>query len=207
MKTLLHTALIVFLFSCFSENLYAQFDDKTIDTLCNCVSKIDIKKKGDVVEKEAQQCIVNIVATSPEIIKAIAEKPDNAYEVGKKIGKDMVIELLSKCPAATQVFMIVGANKKESETSDNTSSKSSSVVGTIARMDTKGYVTITIRTEDRDITLLWLRHFIGSEKLKDGVTELKRNKVKFQYKEIEVYNPILKDYTTMKEITSFEIIQ
>ncbi|MBL7974240.1 MAG: hypothetical protein JNJ85_04980 [Candidatus Kapabacteria bacterium] len=206
MKTLLLCVLALVLLFANKSNVYAQIDDKMLDTACKCMSRIDMNKSIAEIEEQAQKCMVEVMTTSPELMQLIAQSPDDAREVGEKFGKEFGMELMSKCPAAMQLFIKVGANKKEVQESGSGKTKTSSLTGTLVKVDTKGYVTITVKTEGRDITLLWLRYFPGSEQLKDGVAAFKGKKVKFQWKEIEVYNSVLKDYTTMKEITSFEVV-
>lgn len=198
--------LYVFLLAlCLPVILRAQVGDKkSLDSACACVKRIDPKLGNEEYEEAAKQCIVGAMMQNPDFIEMATKAGDKAGNMGEEMGKEFAMELMQHCPESVTMFMRIGSS------SDNDSKKStegSSSTGTLERIDTKGYVTVVLKVEGREVSFLWLRHFDGADKLKEGLGKMKGKKVTLRWKEIECYNPVLKDYVKMKEITAMRVVK
>ena len=117
------------------------------------------------------------------------------------LGVDLAKNLLkSKCDGFIKLSVAM-AKKGDSEAYEQVTNYD---FGTFKRIDLKGFNYLIITDKNgNEKSYLWLRQFIGSEKLMTPAT-LAGKRLKISSREIEVYVPAAKGYFKVKEITGIE---
>ncbi len=90
-----------------------------------------------------------------------------------------------------------------SETDEDATIKS--IEGTFQRLDEQAFSTLVIKTKTgKDERLWWLGYFEGESALKSPAALSKKN-LTLKYADLEVYDPKLKEYRTIKVIKKLEV--
>jgi hypothetical protein len=176
-------------------------EQKLTNTLCDCISKLDLSKINNSVEanKAFMDCFM---AQADLIVDLAAERKvemDDS-EAMNKIGTGIGANLLKqKCDAFLKLAVKM-ADKKGSAAIESTT-------GAFKRIDNKGFNYIVISDNaGSQKSFLWLREFAGSDKFTGATTTLLNKKLKVTWQEIEVYLPQAKGYYKVKEITAIDVL-
>jgi hypothetical protein len=191
--------------------IHAQTDSKVTtkelaDLVCNCMKD---KKVEYTTPQIANEQFVACFSSAPIIIKLLAyvkEQRKNANDSAEmeKIGHEVGIQLVQdNC----EPFMkIIEGEVKEEMQKDDSEPEISSITGKLVRIEIKEFVSMVIMGKNnREITVMWIQPFVGSEKFKGDNLEKMKNKnltVKYQLK--EAYLPKVGDYFQIKEIVGIE---
>jgi hypothetical protein len=186
-----------------AQTVKATARQRMTNTVCNCLSKVDLTKITN--KEEAVAAITDCFAKRPDLIAEVAEEKkvdmtDQAAmrEIGIDIGKDLLKE---NCSAFVKISSKM-AQIKMAQSSDQGYSE-----GKFSRIDVKGFNYLILQdAAGSEKSFLWLRQFTGSEKIIDSTTSLTGKKIKVKFQELEVYLPQAKGYYKVKEITAVDIL-
>ncbi len=173
------------------------------DSLCNCISKIDLSTIKS--SKEAETALTNCMMSRLNLMMELAEEKnidiqDNeaTHKLGVEIGKNLFKQ---NCASFSKLALLMAEEKI-----DNAKEKGKVSTGTFKRIDTKGFNYVIISAGESEKSFLWLRQFPNSERLANPAS-LVGKKVKLTYQEYEAYLPQAKGYYNVKEITGVELIK
>ncbi len=208
MKTLCTLAILL----CgFFQLSYSQTAKKTsatekqlTDSLCNCVSKIDISKITD--RTAAITAYTNCVTLHMDLVSDLAKERGidiTDLDAMRALGVDLAKDLMAQnCTSFTQLSVTMAKDRIDAYANGATGVTS----GTFKRMDQKGFNYFVLSVQNGgEKSFLWLKQFPGSENFMNGTANLIGKKLKIGWNEIEVYLPAAKGYYKIKEITSVEI--
>ncbi len=205
MKKILFVLLLSSFFNkSFSQNKLTPLEKQMNDSVCNCLSKLDMNKIK--TKKEATDALTNCIIVHSDLIMKLAEEKgvsvtdaDAMNNIGIKIGKNLFLE---KCEAFTQISLkLAGDDKNDDQNVELT------IEGTFKRIDQKGFNYFVLNNgQNTETSFIWLKQFPGSENFMGDVTKYKGKKLKIKYDEIEVYLPIAKGYYKVKEILSVDVL-
>ena len=142
---------------------------KMLDSLCNCMSKLDFSKITS--SAEANQAFMVCFTQHAELLTEVADElkidissEDGGDKIGELIGKSL---LQAKCGSFLKLATIIA--KKDLQAADAAQTTS----GVFKRVDLKGfnYVVLT-EPNGTEKSFLWLRQFPGSEKLQGPAAQL-----------------------------------
>lgn len=199
---LLAAALTILTITAKAQNKIGPVQRKMLDTLCNCMSKIDMTKikTPDEADNAFSNCFNNNVDMLIDVAKEEGldfSIPEDQEKVGALIGQNL---LKDKCAIFLKLAVIMA--KKD----DEKNVQKESTTGTFKRIDLKGFNYIVIDDAGSQKSFLWLREFAGSDKFTGPTTTLLNKKLKITWQEIEVYLPAAKGYYKVKEITAIDIL-
>lgn len=173
------------------------------DSLCNCISKIDLSTIKS--SKEAETALTNCMMSRLNLMMELAEEKnidiqDNeaTHKLGVEIGKNLFKQ---NCASFSKLALLMAEEKI-----DNAKEKGTVSTGTFKRIDTKGFNYVIISAGESEKSFLWLRQFPNSERLANPAS-LVGKKVKLTYQEYEAYLPQAKGYYNVKEITGVELMK
>jgi hypothetical protein len=191
--------------------LHAQTETKVTtkqlsDLVCDCMKD----KKVEYTTKEiANEQFVACFSSAPILTKLFAyikeqgKNVDDSAEM-EKIGEAVGIQLVQdNCTPFMKI--VEGQVRKEME-KDDEEPEVITISGKLVRTEIKEFVSMVILGKNnREITVMWIQPFTGSEKFKGDNLEKMKNKnltVKYQLK--EAYLPKVGDYFQIKEIVGIE---
>lgn len=202
-KLLLLVLAIAFYTNSQAQNKIGPAQRKMLDTLCNCMNKVDLTKIKTPDEAEAafENCFNDHLELLAEV--AIEENVDLSTNEGQgKVGSLIGVNLLQeKCASFLRLAGIM-AKKKDGESAVETQS----TTGAFKRIDVKGFNYIVIASKGSERSYLWLKQFPGSETFMGVTTKLVGSKLKITWQEIEVYLPAAKGYYKVKEIIGVDVL-
>jgi len=209
MKKILLLAIVfagLFMESALAQDVHTPgpMEKKLTDSVCGCVSKMDVSKIK--TKQEAESAFASCVGQHADILQAVAEErhvelsDDKAME---QVGIDLAFSLMKqKCPGFMQLAVVMGQKDGAAE-----ATTAKTAYGTFKRIDNKGFNYLVISGSDgKQKSFLWLRQFEGSEKFINGGAAYIGKKLKIEYQDLEVYLPEAKGYYTVKEITGVSVL-
>jgi hypothetical protein len=184
---------------------------------CDCFKKIDTNKvKTPEQKKEATtQCLVeamtqNIVGLADENGYSISEIDE---EVGRKIGEKFGMQLAVSCPEFIPYAMSMADESSPEDTKGAMDRMrgfdvTGTSAGTFVRLDLSGDTPKLIlkNTASEQETLYWIRRFPGSDRLETDAKQLVGKKIEVMWGELEKYNPQLRGYSKLREITQLKVL-
>ena len=193
--------LSLFISKTFSQTAHVQgpAERKMVDSLCSCVTKLDLSKITN--KQQAEAAYTECVERHIDILTELADERHVDIADSKameKVGVDLAMSLMKQnCKAFTQLATLMGG--------ENDKEKSATESGNIVRIENRGFNYFIISGPDhKEKSFIWLSQFPGSEKFMNGVTPYVGKKVNIAYREIEVYLPQAKGYYKVKEILSID---
>lgn len=179
--------------------------DSTLDqrigvAFCTEFSKIDSSKlTADGWEMELGLMILPLFEKfSAEIEKEwniSSDDPDGMEKIGEKIGQIAAL----KCPAFQQ-FVLKNLDKLglDEEGSEK------SVEGKLIRIEQQGpFNQLIIKAKNgKDEKLWWFEFFEGADELLSKPDKFKNETLKVKYKEMDVYDALIKEYRVIRVITN-----
>lgn len=124
------------------------------------------------------------------------ENDEDYTKISERIGKEAAFA----CPK----FLEFLKNNLD-EISEFDEDEIKTIEGTFQRLDEQAFSTLVIKTKTgKDERLWWLGYFEGESALKSPVTLSKKN-LSLKYANMEVYDPKLKEYRTIKVIKKLEV--
>ncbi len=208
MKKYLSLIITVFALNCSIVNAQTEpgpAQQKMLDSICACMSKIDISKIKTAKEANDvfMQCFTAHADLLPDLAKEQnAEFTDDAAmnRIGTEIGANL---LKRNCSSFVKLAMLMG--KKDEDATATVVEQVTS--GTFKRIDNKGFNYIVLTDNaGNEKSFIWLRQFPGSENFMNGTTKYVGKKASIKWQEIEVYLPQAKGYYKVKEILSVDIL-
>ncbi len=124
------------------------------------------------------------------------ENDEDYTKISERIGKEAAFA----CPK----FLEFLKNNLD-EISEFDEDEIKTIEGTFQRLDEQAFSTLVIKTKTgKDERLWWLGYFEGESALKSPVILSKKN-LSLKYANMEVYDPKLKEYRTIKVIKKLEV--
>lgn len=176
---------------------------KAAKSICNCLSKADIG--GAKTEEDLQQLFIKCMLDSAQdIIVGLfgdATDEETTNKLAEKIGMEM---LSSGCPAFLNLSIKM---TKLSTGGDKPTAAIKTAAGTVVKVEEKDFLYITVKNEAGELTTLILLSDVdgSADWIKDPVNKLLNKKVNIGWVEKEVYQPKLKDFADIKEITKLSL--
>ncbi len=171
------------------------------DETCECLSKKDLDKAHrEKIEEELAMCFVEV---APPYFTRVQEELGldlmKGEEEGRKLGELIGEKLVTVCPKF--MSLITSFVEEEMANSENI------VQGKLLKIEKGQFASILVKEADtgNEVRLYWLRQFNNADKLIANSKKIIGKNVLFEYHEMEVYRPELKDYDTVKEIVDFLI--
>ena len=185
-----------------TERVIGPIEKRMTDSLCSSISRLDLSKIR--TQEEAVAAYTQCVEEHADLLNDLAtERNADITDVTamKRIGIDLAFDLYKmKCEKFTKLSTVMAM-----KTTNKDLSQSDVTIGTLKRIDQKGFNYIVIVDKDNnEKSYIWLRQFPGSEKFMDGVTVYVGKKVKITWTSIEVYLPQSKGYYSVKEIKNLD---
>ena len=206
MKKYLSLIITVFILGCGIANAQTEpgpAQQKLLDSICACMSKIDISKIKTA--KEANDVFMQCFTAHVDLLADVAKEQNAEFtddeamnRIGTEIGKNLIKR---NCSSFVKLAVIMGQKDGNEATAEQTTT------GALKRIDNKGfnYIVLTDNTGNEK-SFIWLRQFPGSENFMNGVAKYAGKKVNIKWQEIEVYLPQAKGYYKVKEILSIDIL-
>lgn len=173
---------------------------KIVNDFCIEFSKKDFTKlKGS--ELELGLIAVPIIEKYKKEIEKewnLSTKNDEDYDkISEKIGQEAAFG----CPKFLEFIRNNMDDLNESELEDDLKT----MAGTFQRIEDQVFSTLIIRTRTgKEEKLWWLGYFNGADQLKTP-SALSNKNLTLKYSEMEVYDPKLKEYRTIKVIKDLEV--
>ncbi|NOS91922.1 MAG: hypothetical protein HOP30_08365 [Cyclobacteriaceae bacterium] len=177
---------VAFIFSFLFSSAQDVFDKMAQET-CDCINKNDLSKlTKDEIETKLGLCMIEIAGNQKYDIDV------SDAEAGRKLGEKVGAKMATVCP---KVFVyLLDDERKPTEPTKK-------VEGTIKKMIEGEFTYLLIKDSNgREVKLIWLRYFKGSEELLEKSGKLEGKKVTVSFEEIECYSPQAKSYLVLKEI-------
>jgi hypothetical protein len=180
-----------------TERVVGPAEKRITDSICACVSRLDISKI--TTKNEAIAAYTDCVTQNADLLTPLAD--ERKVDIGdqeqmRKIGIDIAMTLMkNKCAGFIKLSVMMAKNENSDAGSTGTTS------GKLSRIDNKGfnYFAVTDATNSEK-SFIWLRQFPGSEKFTNGLGAYAGKRVTIKWDEIEVYLPAAKGYYKVKEI-------
>ncbi|HRO70745.1 MAG TPA: hypothetical protein PK951_10205 [Chitinophagaceae bacterium] len=183
---------------CLAQN-DSTLSQKIVNEFCIEFSKKDFEKfKG--AELEIGLIAVPLIEKYKNEIEKewnlTTENDEDYTKISERIGKEAAFA----CPK----FLEFLKNNLD-EISEFDEDEIKSIEGTFQRLDEQAFSTLIIKTKTgKDERLWWLGYFEGESALKSPATLSKKN-LALKYADMEVYDPKLKEYRTIKVIKKLEV--
>jgi hypothetical protein len=175
----------------------AQGDDykKIAQEVCDCITQKDLSSASKkTIEMSLGLCMLESIKNNEMDIEITDGNAMRSF--GEKIG----VQMAPLCPT---VFTYLTENNADDK-KDN--SEIITVSGKIKSIDENEFLFITVKEENgKEIRMIWLRHFIGSDDHLTNPQKLIGKKVTIKYQPIECYLPKAKGYFAYKEIVELEV--
>lgn len=204
-------ALCLFLISAnvFSQNEETATVKGISDAVCDCMKS----KNADYTSKEAVNNEFVACFSSSEILSMLLnyakDKGIDVEDVEKMrgIGKLVGVQLITD--NCTPFMVMVQSQAKETVQEKANKNAPIMVTGKLIRTEIKEFVSLVLQEKNnREITVIWLQPFTGSEKFKgENLEKMKNKNLKVKYQLKEAYLPKAGDYFQIKEIVSIEVIE
>ncbi|MBI3218488.1 MAG: hypothetical protein HYZ44_03170 [Bacteroidetes bacterium] len=177
---------VAFIFSFLFSSAQDVFDKMAQET-CACINKNDLPKlTKDEIETKLGLCMIEAASNQKYDIDA------TDAEAGRKLGEKVGAKMATICP---KVFIYL----LDDERSPAEATKK--IVGTIKKLIEGEFNYLLIKdSSGREVKLIWLRYFKGSEELLENNGKLEGKKVTIAFEEVECYSPQAKSYLVLKEI-------
>jgi len=172
---------------------------------CDEFEKIKANITKENMEMQVGLLILPLLSKHMEDIKKEWKlDPSNQGDL-EKIGRKIGEQAAMACPAFQNFIMnnisAIVDNDKSGHKDDETLWAS----GTIQKIEGQPFAYVTVkRTNGKTEKLYWMEYFEGADKLIGDIKKYSNQTVIFGYKEIEVYDPLIKEYKKIKVITEFE---
>jgi len=187
-----------------AQSTISAVEKRLTDSLCNCVSKLDVSKITTAEDAEKQY--TNCVEKNIDQLQSFANERhvDFSDKAGmRNLGIDLAKDLMKMNCSIFMDLATLMAKKQDSGEETNTGS----TTGSFKRIDLKGFnYLIIVDQNNSEKSFLWLRQFTGSEKFSTGSAKLIGKQVKISWQELEVYLPQANGYYKVKEITAVEFL-
>ncbi len=207
---------LLFIAPLFFLNANAQKDTslrKTSIAICNCLEK----KNMGALKSEADMQAVFLKCITDSAMDAfsaiIAESDGDTYKAGKDLGEKIALDLLAMgCkPFVTMSLKLAGGKEEETATASKpkkeTEAASKSLVGDVIKVEEKDFLYITVKAESgREHVLIYLQYVPSSDSWIKEPLRLKGKKVKVTWKEYEVYQTKIKEFSNIKELKELDIM-
>lgn len=191
----------------FSGTALAQKDStlsqRITKTFCDEFSKKDLSKvKPDALDVEMGLVILNVIAKYEEDIKkewglSIDNEAD-MEKIGERIGRDAALS----CPA----FRDYVVNNLDAIGGDDEGDAEKSLTGNFSSLQAGAFSYIVLKTKGgKEEKLWWFEHFPGADDLMSKPDSFKSKSVTVKYKELEIYDGVLKEYRKIKVLTKFSV--
>lgn len=113
-----------------------------------------------------------------------------ANEIGRKIGQMLVLD----CPAFNEIIMQFAVGEE---------AENKNISGTLLQISNQQFTYLLVKNKSgKEEKIWWLEYFEGSNKLQPGKPSLINKSISIQYKEIELYDAVNKEYKTYKIATA-----
>jgi len=179
-------------------------EQKITDSICNCVVKLDMSKITN--KDEATAAYTDCILKHADLLAALASERNvelSDRKAMEAVGVDIAADLLTQnCNGFKELAILLGGGQ-----SDSSEAKTSTVTGTLKRIETRGfnYFVIVDRT-NKESSFIWLRQFPGSDEFMNGGAKHIGKRLTIQYTEMEVFLPQAKGYYKIKEIVSIKLL-
>ncbi len=197
---------IVVLFLLFSITVNAQEDvyEKIGKETCTCLEskKLDLNdtSQGEKLTMMVGLCMIESYTAHKMELPEIDRSGFNDNDGMKRLGEKVALKMINYCPD----YVIALGSLPDEDAENGTPIKEMKVEGKIIDIETKQFVTFKVKDKNgRTHNLLLLDYFETASlftegKIKSG-TELIAG-----YTEVELYDPVSKDFKYFKILTSFE---
>lgn len=198
---------LIFIQTSFAQTTITPAEKKVTDTICNCLSGLDLDKIKN--KQEAVTLFTECFGKRMDLLLAVAEERhlDETDEAAmKQLGIGIAKILMAQnCAAFTKLAVKMATDQVDK--AEKIESKEGTSEGKLKRIELKGFNYLIISDNNNsEKSFLWLRQFPGSEKFMNGVTAIAGKKVKVSWRELEVYLPSSKGYYAVKEITGIDFL-
>ena len=199
---LMSTSLLTFSQSAKEQKLL----DKLCKEACDEINKTDFKDSDDSKETEMKLglALLPVISNNSKEIKSVwgldVTKPDDARQVGEKLGASLVF----KCDKFKKIALDLSAKSGGGSTESESDVETKSVRGSIDRIDCGDFCVVYFKTQtDETIRLYWMEKFSGSSIL-EKFTSSDGKSLKVIYTEKVIYQAKSKSYQTIKVIAGLE---
>lgn len=208
MKNKLLTGISMLIVSvCFFTFTTAAQKDSTLNqritkTFCDEFSKKDLAKiKPDQLDMEMGLIILDVIAKYEKDIKKewglSIENDEDMEKIGENIGRDAALN----CPAFREYVV---KNLDSFDTEEDDSQKT--ISGKFVSLQTGQFSYISLKNKSgKEDKYWWFEHFPGADELISNPDKFKSKDVSVKYKEVEIYDALLKEYRKIKVITKLAI--
>jgi len=181
--------------------------DKIIKESCDKMNELDENISPEEINEQMEIFMGTILISNYADLEKeygiTLENIENEDEVFDDFTQKFAIELLTKCPKFLEIISKLPDDEEDDKVYNQKPQKS--IEGKFLKMEGDDFVFITIKdTNGRTQKLFWGASFPGDGELMNA-KKLKGKTVVISYTEKECYNAKLKDYSTLKEITSLEV--
>jgi hypothetical protein len=192
-------------------NCYAQTaSEKATSQCCNCIEKLNKSNLTNPQKQEkGTECLT--LALTENILGLAGEygykMQDLNEENGRKIGEQFSLKLLSVCPSATEILMLIGQDqmKNNPEEVPTYIRQIGEVSGTIQGTEVSGLLTrILFQTNSGEKkAYYWLKRFPGDQMLMRK--EYAGKKLKLSYGALEYYHAQKGSYEQLPVVLDLRI--
>lgn len=204
MKSKLSILIIGCLLLC-SNNLKSQdFLDSVAIATCECMNNIDSADLVNGLEIQAGFCMLesmNPYKTQFMAYLGIKEIDFGDDDLMHKMGEVIGLKMVNHCPIMLMKLAGAGTEEGVEEVVPTKTIKAK-----VKKVETNQFITFTVIDEnEKRHKLVWLIDFPGSDELIDNYEKLKNKNCQFDYEEVDLFDPRIKEYHTFKMITGFKL--
>jgi hypothetical protein len=177
--------------------------DSLLNKICDCVSKGQSKKdpSPDDISGALQECMMTIIMEDPlGAMSSMGLEDFSDQEEAQKMGQQIGIELITKCPAMKDLYMKMS---KSGVSAPTEKVSSGSIYGKLLGFDTDTYQYLLIEEAEKPTRILLLHGFADSENFWKEVQSMKGKPIILNWKETAVWNMKSKAFEKQREITGW----
>ncbi|MEN9336764.1 MAG: hypothetical protein RLZZ500_1751 [Bacteroidota bacterium] len=171
---------------------------------CECVTKK--KAEGKITKEELTLSVGLCLLASYDKYKdkfpkeeQISMTDENAAE---KLGEKVAMKMVTYCP---ETILEIGMMSQDEENAEaDAEPEYETIEGTITAIEVKQFVTIKMKDKNgKQVQFLLLDYFETASVYTDGKLKV-NDKVAISYGDVELYDPIQKEFRTYKVITALK---
>lgn len=197
-RGILFFLLLVANFLSAQTNTKAAFEDSLSKDFCESFSKVAPTLKKENMQMELGVIILPLFSKYKEQIqsewKMDVENTEDIEKIGEKVGQIAVLN----CPAFMQYI------KQNLDDIKKDPAKTKSLTAKFLKLEGSPFVYLLTQTAvGKTEKIFWMEFFEGADVLAMPV-KLVNKQIRIQYKELEVYDNVIKDYKVIKIATKLE---
>jgi hypothetical protein len=173
--------------------------DSIINKMCDCITSNPKLKNAESAEEVLQECMMKVIEADPiGVLMDLGLEDFEDQEKAQQFGQEIGLELIKNCPALRSIVTEEMAMGMKNNTAGMMNGK-------LVKLESETFQFIVVDdgkgTQSR---LLWLQPFKNADQFMSEGPKLIGKNISVKWKEIQIYSPKTKTYSTYKEIMAID---